>query len=189
MPWAGFEPTIPATNRPRPTPPTARPLWPALKGMLVLKRFVATFNSFHVAFRGFRERCPVQPLISIIQNNKQNFLVRWLHTAGRPERSPYWLCLRQITEVSLWYLPLNKDDNRTSHRATDECGVLAEAGCVPFWRCYDIIPDRCRILWARFDVTEFFSLDPNSFYVVSYLIIMTVLVITTNQSFIDLSFL
>jgi hypothetical protein len=26
MPWAGFEPTIPATNRPRPTPQTARPL-------------------------------------------------------------------------------------------------------------------------------------------------------------------
>jgi hypothetical protein len=30
MPWAGFEPTILATNRPRPTPQTARPLWPAL---------------------------------------------------------------------------------------------------------------------------------------------------------------
>jgi hypothetical protein len=29
MPKAGFEPTIPATNRPRPTPQTARPLWPA----------------------------------------------------------------------------------------------------------------------------------------------------------------
>jgi hypothetical protein len=29
MPWAGFEPTIRATNRPRPTPQTARPLWPA----------------------------------------------------------------------------------------------------------------------------------------------------------------
>jgi hypothetical protein len=29
MPWAGLEPTIPATNRPRPTPQTARPLWPA----------------------------------------------------------------------------------------------------------------------------------------------------------------
>jgi hypothetical protein len=29
MPWAGFDPTIPATNRPRPTPQTARPLWPA----------------------------------------------------------------------------------------------------------------------------------------------------------------
>jgi hypothetical protein len=28
MTWAGFEPTIPATNRPRPTPQTARPLWP-----------------------------------------------------------------------------------------------------------------------------------------------------------------
>jgi hypothetical protein len=27
----GFEPTIPATNRPRPTPQTARPLWPAKK--------------------------------------------------------------------------------------------------------------------------------------------------------------
>jgi hypothetical protein len=27
MPWVGFEPTIPATNRPRPTPQTARPLW------------------------------------------------------------------------------------------------------------------------------------------------------------------
>jgi hypothetical protein len=26
MPGAGFEPTIPATNRPRPTPQTARPL-------------------------------------------------------------------------------------------------------------------------------------------------------------------
>jgi hypothetical protein len=31
MPWAGFEPTIAATNRPRPTPQTARPLWPASK--------------------------------------------------------------------------------------------------------------------------------------------------------------
>jgi hypothetical protein len=29
MPWAGLEPTIPTTNRPRPTPQTARPLWPA----------------------------------------------------------------------------------------------------------------------------------------------------------------
>jgi hypothetical protein len=29
MPWAGFELTILATNRPRPTPQTARPLWPA----------------------------------------------------------------------------------------------------------------------------------------------------------------
>jgi hypothetical protein len=29
MPWAGFEPTIPETNRPRPTPQTARQLWPA----------------------------------------------------------------------------------------------------------------------------------------------------------------
>jgi hypothetical protein len=29
MPLAGFEPTIPATNRPRPTHQTARPLWPA----------------------------------------------------------------------------------------------------------------------------------------------------------------
>jgi hypothetical protein len=29
MPWAGFVPTIPATNRPRPTPQTARPLWQA----------------------------------------------------------------------------------------------------------------------------------------------------------------
>jgi hypothetical protein len=28
MPLAGLEPTIPATNRPRPTPRTARPLWP-----------------------------------------------------------------------------------------------------------------------------------------------------------------
>jgi hypothetical protein len=31
MSWAGFEPTIPATNRPRPKLQTARPLWPALK--------------------------------------------------------------------------------------------------------------------------------------------------------------
>jgi hypothetical protein len=30
MPWAGFEPTIPATNWPRPTPQTTRPLWPAI---------------------------------------------------------------------------------------------------------------------------------------------------------------
>jgi hypothetical protein len=30
MPWAGFEPTIAATNRPTPTPQTARPLWPAM---------------------------------------------------------------------------------------------------------------------------------------------------------------
>jgi hypothetical protein len=29
MPWVGFEPMIPATNRPRPMPQTARPLWPA----------------------------------------------------------------------------------------------------------------------------------------------------------------
>jgi hypothetical protein len=29
MPEAGFEPTIPTAKRPRPTPQTARPLWPA----------------------------------------------------------------------------------------------------------------------------------------------------------------
>jgi hypothetical protein len=29
-PWAGFEPTILPTNLPRPTPETARPLWPAI---------------------------------------------------------------------------------------------------------------------------------------------------------------
>jgi hypothetical protein len=31
VPWAGFEPTIPATNRPRPTPQTTRPLWPTYR--------------------------------------------------------------------------------------------------------------------------------------------------------------
>jgi hypothetical protein len=31
MPKAGFEPTIPAINRPRPTPQTARPLCPGTK--------------------------------------------------------------------------------------------------------------------------------------------------------------
>jgi hypothetical protein len=30
VPWAGFEPTIPATNRPRPTPQTSRPEVPSI---------------------------------------------------------------------------------------------------------------------------------------------------------------
>jgi hypothetical protein len=38
MLWAGFEPTIQATNRPRPTPQTTRPLWPA-------PRPISKFNS------------------------------------------------------------------------------------------------------------------------------------------------
>jgi hypothetical protein len=37
MPWAGFEPTIPATNRPRPTPQTAWPLWPSLSTLHSVK--------------------------------------------------------------------------------------------------------------------------------------------------------
>jgi hypothetical protein len=39
MPWAAFEPTIPATNRPRPTPQTARPLWPTVRNMAMYNTF------------------------------------------------------------------------------------------------------------------------------------------------------
>jgi hypothetical protein len=37
MPWAGFELTIPATNRPRPTSQTVRPLWSILQSMSYVK--------------------------------------------------------------------------------------------------------------------------------------------------------
>jgi hypothetical protein len=35
MPCVGFEPTIPATNRPRPMPQTAQPLWPAIYPIII----------------------------------------------------------------------------------------------------------------------------------------------------------
>jgi hypothetical protein len=53
MPWAGFEPTIPATNRPRPTPQTARPLLPALhtdSGTKCLSNF---FHKYFIRIKHF----------------------------------------------------------------------------------------------------------------------------------------
>jgi hypothetical protein len=54
MPWARFELTIPATNRPRPTPQTARPLCPAKTELTIaiLQKSVTQLESPKVVFSG-----------------------------------------------------------------------------------------------------------------------------------------
>jgi hypothetical protein len=48
-PWAGFGPTISAINRPRPTPHTARPLWPADASLYLplIRSFFLSVSSFN----------------------------------------------------------------------------------------------------------------------------------------------
>jgi hypothetical protein len=48
MSWAGFEPTTAATNRPTPTPQTARPLWPAYFNLnyVVILCILVSFANF-----------------------------------------------------------------------------------------------------------------------------------------------
>jgi hypothetical protein len=90
MPWAGFEPTIPATNRPGPTPQTARPLWPALCILIACKIQVYRITWIQLTSTDIDE-CEFRKFSSL----KKRFACLYLYL------SLYWTCPSSLAYIGL----------------------------------------------------------------------------------------